>query len=85
MLENCSLENVLGVGVTPVSKKQSPPNERPIDCTCDAACMKVVGIAAAGVPSQSDQSAGDMLSVRVWLWFPKTRSMCWASDHQNWV
>src|SRR5207247_9449582 len=88
VLENCSLVKVSGVGVTPVSKKQSPPKDRPIACTFCVALMKaaVTRGLAPGWPFQSDHSAGLlMFAVMVPLWLPVSSCKFTGFDHQYWV
>src|SRR6266550_4335348 len=78
VLENCSVVKVSGVGVTPVSKKQCPPNDRPTACTLCVALVKaaVTSGSVAGLPSQSDHSAGlNICAVMVWDCIPESRSM----------
>src|SRR5437870_2110092 len=87
VLENCSLVKVSGVGVTPVSKKQTPPNDRPTACTFCVALVKAAATSGsvAGLPSQSDHSAGTNMSavMRFGPWFPLSRSRNTGFDHQN--
>ena len=77
----------LPVGVTPVSKKHSPPNDRPIDCTLCMASVKAS--MTAGLlpfwPFQSDHMAGlDMAAVIVaGGWFPASSCTFAGFDHQN--
>src|SRR5438132_9936646 len=87
-LENSSLVKESGVGVTPVSKKHAPPNDRPIACTFCVALMKdaVTSGSVPGLPSQSDHSAGlNMSAVIVCDWFPASSCMFTGFDHQYWV
>src|SRR5205823_1691079 len=86
VLENCSLVKVSGVGVTPVSKKHSPPNDRPISSTFWVALMKAAATSGsvAGLPSQSDHSFGsDIIAMMVPDWPPETSGKFTGFDHQN--
>jgi len=76
------------VGVTPVSKKHSPPNDRPISSTLCVASRKAS--VTAGLlpfwPFQSDHSAGlDMLTMILPDSFPEVSGRFTGLDHQNWV
>src|SRR2546422_6611511 len=87
-LENCSVVKV-PVGVTPVSKKQVPPNDRPIACTLCVASTKAsmtAGLLLPPWPFQSDHSAGSaMLAMIILVSFGRTSCGLVGWDHQNWV
>ena len=89
MLENCSLVKA-PVGVTPVSKKHSPPNDRPISFTLCMASMKAAvtaGLLLPRWPFQSDHSVGSNMFavIGAGVWVPLTSRTSAGFDHQNWV